>query len=430
MNKKKLFGLLLAFMMIVSQPLWSSANNEKAGESAAVEKTTIKWQVWVTPNLSRELYDGVKQQYEAMHPDINIEIVEANSGGGSSATDFMRNRIAGGDVPDVWSNVSDTQFIDAGYVWALPTDDPIFDKFQFQIPYKDGKVYHLHYNVQLAGAMFYNKKLWKQAGLTDADIPKTYDEFEAVCAQIKDAGLTPVMTGGEWVPGAVLGWTLSSELIDNHPELWKDVRDGSFSFTDSEAMSSIKFWDDMVKKDYIVKGNLSIGYAQGEKLFLDEKAVIYPMGSWYSAADAASDKDWDTGYFEFPTSDGKTNAIAYNGLLGNRIYAKSKVKEQAWEFYKWFYTDPELNKVLLKADGLFSNHKPMINYDYTPLQQTMADHMTSADASTTVIQYFLGAPAPTGLDPILGTIQEAIYAQEYDSLESLMAKIDTFAKEN
>ncbi|MGL1890833.1 MAG: ABC transporter substrate-binding protein [Spirochaetaceae bacterium] len=424
MNKRKLFCLLITFTMVVGQGLWANGQKESS-------KTTIKWQVWVTPNLTMELYEGIKQTYELANPDIILEIVESNASGSGTAADFMRNRIAGGDVPDVWSNVGDTEFIDAGHVWALPTDDPIFEKFNYQVPYKDGNVYHLHYNTQLAGAIFYNKTLWKQAGLTDADIPKTYSEFEIVCEKIKAAGLTPVISGGEWVPGAVLGWSLSAELVDNHPELWKEAREGSFSFAGKEGMALITFWDNLVKNDYIIKGNLSVGYSQGEQLFLGGQGVMYPMGSWYSAADAASDKDWDTGYFELPTSDGKTNAIAYKGLLGNRIYAGSEVKEEAWEFYKWFYTDPTINKVLLKADGLFSNHKPSIDYDYSPLQQTMAEHMQSADFSTTVISYYLGAPSPAGLEGAhLGPLLEAIYSQKYESLEALMVGIDDFTNNN
>lgn len=424
MNKSKFICLILTVIIITGSGLWAAGEREE-------EKTTVKWQVWVTPNLTIELYESVKARYEALNSDVTIEIVESNVTGGGSAADFMRNRIAGGDVPDVWSNVSDTEFIDAGHVWALPTDDPVFNKLGDQVPYKDGKIYHLHTFNQLAGAVFYNKKLWSQAGLTDADIPESFSEFEAVCAKIKSAGLTPVITGGEWVPGAILGWALSAELVDNHPSLWKEVRDGEFSFTGEESMAVISFWDNLVKKGYILDGNLSVGYAQGEQLFLDGQGVMYPMGSWYSAADAGADKDWETGYFELPTSDGKTNAIAYKGLLGNRIYADSPVKEEAWEFYKWYYTDPELQSLLMKADGLFSNHNPPIHYEYTPLQQTMFDHMENADDSTTIINYFLGAPSPAGLEgSLLGTILEAVYAQKYDSLESLMSSIDDYTENN
>ncbi len=52
------------------------------------------------------------------------------------------------------------------------------------------------------------------------------------------------------------------------------------------------------------KGALSVGYADLEQQFLAGKAAIYPMGSWFTAAEASADKDFEVGVFYAPSSDG------------------------------------------------------------------------------------------------------------------------------
>lgn len=68
----------------------------------------------------------------------------------------------------------------------------------------DGKVYYIDYGM-MTGSVYYNKEMWKEAGLTDDDIPKTWDEMIEVAKKltIKDgdnivqAGLTSIMISPE-----------------------------------------------------------------------------------------------------------------------------------------------------------------------------------------------------------------------------------------
>ncbi len=45
--------------------------------------------------------------------------------------------------------------------------------------------------------MYYNKALFAQAGLTENDVPKTWDSFMDVCEKLKGAGITPFVGGAK-----------------------------------------------------------------------------------------------------------------------------------------------------------------------------------------------------------------------------------------
>lgn len=47
----------------------------------------------------------------------------------------------------------------------------------------DGNVYYIDSMIN-TGNIYYNKDLWKEAGLTDADIPKTWDQFREVAKKL------------------------------------------------------------------------------------------------------------------------------------------------------------------------------------------------------------------------------------------------------
>ncbi len=428
---KKSIVLILIFFLTAG--LFAGGNQEEEPG-----KVHLKWQVWVTPNLTREFYAEAAEAYMSANPDVEMEVIEANaSGSGEGAADFIRNRLAAGDVPDIWINVLDAKFIEAGHVWEIPADDPDLKRVKnLELAEMDGKYYAFVAHLQPQGSIFYNKEMWAKAGLTDADIPDTWDEFEGVCAKIKAAGMVPIMAGGEWTAWALFQWLLNSEVVRNHPNFWNEYRAGDIRFTDPEVVAVGKYIDRLVKNDYFIKGQLSIGYAQLEAGFQDGLAVMYPMGTWYAAADKAAEeenrKSWETGVFVYPTSDGVKNFFASYGVGGNtmRIYSGSENPEAAWEFVKWFHLDEVYGSKFIEADGLYSNLDPPIAYEMSPLQNQIFTLFQAAEISTSQIIEYTGGPAPSGITDAFQTAVEAIITQTYKSIENEFEKIDAFVLDN
>ena len=361
----------------------------------------ITWQVWVTPNLTRDFYDGVVKAFEAKNPGLTVNIVEANAANDSQANNFLKLRLAAGDVPDVWQNFDIQSFAEAGQLWAFPQNDPDLKKVNnlMAAAYK-GKLYAFFNSVQPQGSMFYNKAMFKAAGITT--LPKSWADFEAACAKLKKAGFTPIITGGEWVPGLIVNNFLSTDLGKNKPNFWTDYNAGKLTFAKTpEILDGIAFIQRLVDKGYFNKGALSVGYADLEQQFLAGKGAIYPMGSWFTAAEAKATKDFDVGVFTLPTKDGKPSLVATAGY-GNSpsVYAKSPVAEDAYKLVKFFVMDPVFGARFIEVDGLFSNLTPPLSYEMSPLQKDLAALATKGPIVGN-LQHRLGDAGATGFfDPM------------------------------
>jgi len=421
---------LLAILCILT--VLSMVHGGGQQENSADDTITLKWQVWITPNLDRVFYNEIAAAFEAEHPGVDVEIIETSATSAGNASDFIRNRIAAGDVPDVMSNISDIPaFADAGHLWELPAADEDLQKVRnlMAASYK-GKLYSFASSLQPQSIMFYNKTLWAEAGLSDEDIPLTWDELNRVCERIKAAGLTPIATGGEWVPVVFWDFFVGPQLSKEYPDLWAQIYSGSKKWNDPEIVEILEFMDGLVKNDYIIEGALSIGYAQLEQAFLAGKSVMYPMGSWFTAAEADAEKDWECGAFAVPTKDGKIN-LTRSGGYGNGfvVSSASENPELAFELVKMVALDPVYGARFIEVDGLFSNLEPALEYSMSPLQKELARLVSDADYSYPILQHALGEPAPPGIGDYFTSGAEAILSQSYTSLDQILQNIDDFIEE-
>ena len=428
--------LLVALSLLLVLPFMAFAAGQKESSTANAGPETVKltWQIWVTPNLTRETYDGIVADFQASHPGVEIELIELSATSQANAADFARERLAAGDLPDILSNFTDIpSFADEGLLWALPADDPDLKKVKnlMDTAYK-GKIYSYMSAIQPQGLVYYNKDLWAKSGLTENDIPATWDEFYAVCDKIKSAGFTPLITSGEWVPVIFMDYMLGGDLTMQFPEFWDDIYAGKLKWNSPEVLKVVKLLDGLVKKGYFNEGALSLGYAQLEQEFLKGNAVMYPMGSWFTAAEKKASEDgtksWDCGVFAPPTSNGKIN-VTRSASYGNgyAITSKCENPEVAFDLIKMITLDPEYAASALQNDGMYSNTVPPITYPMTKLQEDLQSLLNEADYSMPILQHRLVLhQPPKGFGDYLTSAGEALLSQSYSSLEDVMQQLDDF----
>lgn len=237
---------------LVATDLFATGASDGAGDDVK----QISWQVWVTPNLALEHYRGVADDFEASRGDVKVDSVEANAAVTSSGDDFFKTRLAAGDVPDLVGNLgSIPEYADAGLLWPIPTDDPDLSRILAldSTAYK-GVNYSFPGTVQIQGVMFYNKTQWAQAGLSEADIPTTWAATEQICATLQAAGLTPMITGGEWVTGYALSILQAAPVFAENPNWYADRWAGEVGFTDDEWVEATAFFKRLVDNGYFNKG--------------------------------------------------------------------------------------------------------------------------------------------------------------------------------
>lgn len=176
----------------------------------------------------------------------------------------------------------------AKYKW-----DGINDFYRGRNSYK-GSIYGVPMEQDLMG-VYYNRDLFKKLGL---EVPKTYAEFQAVAAKVKEAGYVPIAFGNRdrWPAtntlSLILGLTAGREAEEK-------VLFGDGSWTDPAFKKAAETIADWSKEGYFPRGFNGIGYDEANALFLGGRAAMTITGTWV-LQDMARGAKFDLGVFMLP----------------------------------------------------------------------------------------------------------------------------------
>ncbi|MDN4491646.1 extracellular solute-binding protein [Demequina sp. SYSU T00068] len=156
---------------------------------------------------------------------------------------------------------------------------------------------------QQGEAIFYNKALFAQAGITE--LPTTYDGLVEAAEQLKAAGITPIEFGGtvNWHVMRLLDALVETKCgADKADELTKGDGDWGAEACVTEAFTELKTWGD----EYINDGFMAMSNDDSSLLFYSGDAAMAFEGTWFesNAYDGGMDPE-NVGIFMFPTETGR-----------------------------------------------------------------------------------------------------------------------------
>jgi len=426
--KKVLFGGLLIFALLFAvvasgciggqtqtptgeTKTETQVKTETKVETQVQEKAFIRFAGWSAGETEMKNYERIIKEFEQKNPTIGVkyEVITQM---------FHENILASfgaGVAPDVfyvdssWAPI----FIDKGALYPISdlADQSFIDKFYpFLLePFKkNGKLYGLPKDWSML-ALFYNKKLFEQAGLTKP--PETWEELEEYAKIIADKTGKPglaIYLGGfnRYVPVAV---------SNGAPKPWFEKPEDASWFDNPVVKETLAWYINLYKKGkiereqqvltpYVVQpGDVGAGWL-GDAFGQQEVAMVI-SGNWMIPflADQFPDfkygEDWDIA----PVPAGKNGRVtmAYTVILG--INAKSEHPQEAWKFVE-FLLGPEGQKELVVKAGqtlpsmkgfendpdMWSQHKKTLSFKYDdmivflwgpksgPLEGKFSDAMAAA----------------------------------------------------
>jgi raffinose/stachyose/melibiose transport system substrate-binding protein len=152
---------------------------------------------------------------------------------------------------------------------------------------------------------YYNKKLFDKVG---AQPPATWDDLDALCKKLKDAGITPFTVDGTSADGYMDWWfdSLSARLQGN--EVYRDVLRGKTTFGEHpQFLKAAQMIRDFLDKDYFVKGYSGLDFTGSQMVFYQGQAAMLYVGSWLlGEMRKAIPDDFQEDVFRFPTVAGGT----------------------------------------------------------------------------------------------------------------------------
>jgi len=215
----------------------------------------------------------------------------------------------------------------------------------------DGKVYYTDYGMMTA-SMYYNKTMWKTAGLTDADIPTTWDQFREVAKKltIRDASDNLVQAGFSFNGGA------QGDVLGEQYQYGQNLftAENKVTFNNDAIKAVIQRMKDIYEVDK--SGDYNFGNNSGDN-FGQGTVAMYLGWGFMNNVLKSNYPDLDFGCFEIPTT---TDAVPYayhryNGesTFGINKNAPADQQAVAQDIVRFFLANDSLIKQFCLANSVF-----------------------------------------------------------------------------
>lgn len=387
--KKRLISLLVIASMIIVM-VCGCGKAEKQDPPKDTNGIGGKLVIWEhTPSMETPLkavIDGFKKKY----PDVEIEYQIKTS---DQYYNLLATAIQAGETPDLfWTNGTATEnlgaYVKSDVVLDLTdkVDLSIFDKDVFELITIDGKIYSTP-TAELGGrAVFYNKDIFKELGLS---VPKTFSEFEALLPVIQKAGYLPISFAGSD------SWTILFQfdpvLNAMHPDWAREFVEGKqVKINDSRVIDAYKKmleWGDL---GYYGPGFTGVG--SGATLaFSTGKAAMYIDGTWNVKTIRENNPDLNFGAFQIPDANGVRSFCATSSV-GYSVAKATKNLDAALAFENYF-ASLEGQTLWINSLGAIPRLKEIVSED------SVINELKDFDVITKDFYTILGAEAAEGKDP-------------------------------
>lgn len=357
---------------------------------------TVELWEWGSDALFQKLIDG----YTAIHPNVTIKLVN------NPWEDYWTKlplALNGNNGPALFNihNSYHENLINYTAPLNIPLEELEADFTGVEAHVIDGKVYYIDYGI-MTGSVYYNKEMWKEAGLTDEDIPKTWEEMREVAKKLTiREGDTLIQAGlnfnDDFNQNYLLG--LNYQLGEN---LFQE--DGVTPNVNSDTMKQVmQMLVDLYEIDGI--GSKNFGEKSADSFGQGQSAMVIQWGHFYNTLNTTW-SDIDYGVFEIPTFDGTPYAYnRYNGesTFGINKNAPADQQAVAQDFVKYFLANDDVLVAFNLAMSTFPAKKSLANNEEimsNPSLAVLAEHID---------RYIWPGPMPSTMETSLKKAGQDIF---------------------
>lgn len=354
-----------------TEPFGDTIKYDPSVEINGGKDITVELWEWGSDELFQEIIDG----YTAIHPNVTINLVN------NPWEDYWTKlplALDGENGPAIFNihNSYHENLINYMAPLEIPLEDLQADFTGVDAHVIDGEVYYIDYGM-MTGSVYYNKDMWEAAGLTEADIPKTWDEMREVAKKLTiKEGDTIIQAGlnfnDDFHQNYLLG--LNYQLGENLFE-----EDGVTPKVNSDAMKQVmQMLVDMYEVDGI--GSKDFGEKGADSFGQGQSAMVIQWGHYYNTLQTTW-SDINFGVFEIPTFDG--NPYAYNRYNGESTFGVNKNAPEdqqavAQDFIKYFLANDDAQVAFNLAMSTFPAKKSLADNEKileNPSLKVLAEHI-------------------------------------------------------
>lgn len=363
-NLSRLISTVLALVMLFTVASASAEASAILGSKIQYDTSKainngedIEIEFWYWTGAS-DLFKSVVNQYTAIHPNVKITLVE------NPYDDYWTKlplALQGSNGPAIFNvhNSHHENLINYLAPYDIPVEDLEEDFVGVSAHVIDGKVYYTDYGMMTA-TMYYNKAMWSAAGLTEADIPTTWDQFREVAKKltIRDEKGELIQAGFSFNGGAqgdVLGiqYQYGQNLF---------TKDGKVTFNNDAIKTVVQRMKDIYEVDG--SGDYNFGNNSGDNFGQGMIAMYLGWGFMHGLFQALW-PETEFGSFEIPTptEDVPYAYHRYNGesTFGINKNAPADQQAVAQDIVRFFLANDQLQKEFVLANSIFPAKKSLAN---------------------------------------------------------------------
>lgn len=253
-----------------------------SGQAAFAQAQINVMRVVVNPEQEAYL-EGIAREFEAQNEGVTVTFEYVANEAYKARLPTVLQSNAAPDIFYSWGGQTVVEQVEAGFL--QPIDDLLPEGFRETIPEAGLQAYEVE--GQLYGLPQYatevvfwtNTALAEQAGI-DYEAIETWDDFLAAVQQAKDAGLTPIIAGGQDKWPLHFYWSYLA-LREGGPNVVTDAMAGENGGFENEAfIEAGRKFQQLAEMEPFQPGYISTTYETASGMFADGAGVFHLMGDW------------------------------------------------------------------------------------------------------------------------------------------------------
>ncbi len=392
---KRIHALLLCFALI-SMTAFASGGQDGSDSGNGEDITITILATWAGDYPATVVTREAVQAFS--DADNGITVVTDFVYEEKSYYDKLRTRIATGEFPDLFEDYGgarDRDYVESGLLVNLQpyldADPDWKDSFvnilgDWQYEGYPGQ-YGLPTDMYCVG-IYYNKTIFKELGLS---VPKSMDEFIAVCDKLKAAGYSP-MSLGEKDPYRAGHFLNNLVLKSIGAEGVMALGSRKIAYDGPEMRKAIQTIYDFNKKGYFGPNTINKDASMARADFHNKVSAMHFDGTWAISPIEKSDIAGQVGFFPFPYIDKKFYGNWQGGNNGGVSVVNTGDQKKIDASVKLLkaLTSPELMAAKQAAVGggiypvIFESDKSVVS----PLAMEVSRQLTNAEVFKSDIQNY------------------------------------------
>lgn len=309
-------------------------------EAPVNNKEELQLQAWINEDWSCS-YKKLFQEYEKLHPNVQIKVTQLPWN-----TYWKKLIIAmqSGKGPDIFHMHNDYAKEMRPYLAQFPESQLPYslieqDFLQTESALYEGKLYYMNIGLS-TGGIFYNKKMWKDAGLTDKDIPETWDELRLIAKRLTkyDDNGNIVVDGFNCNENEEF-LLMAMQLQCGIPIFTEDQKKSKFC--NGSTIQNVTFLRNLYLADNVCRPNKGLN---NDMLGRGEAAMIYNW-TWVASYLDQFYPEIEYGFFRPPVMDGETEVYDRNNFectFGVNNASSEDKKLAAFDLMKFYLCSDEI----------------------------------------------------------------------------------------